>query len=348
MKILFATSSHFPAYGGPYFAIAELLENFLKKEINFRLIFAKNEFTKFNLNLEEIVMNFDIIHIYGLWQPFLIKVFFAARKKNKKIVFSPLGALEPWAYEQKKLKKKIAFHLYQKRILQKADFVLCTSYEEMENLKLLGINSKIDVIPHGVYLQNPKKFHIMKKKKKAIFFSRIHSKKGLLELVDAWQKINPENWTLDIYGPVSDENYLKKVEKMVIDYELTKKIKIFKPIFDKEKKLNLLMGSDCFILPSKSENFGISIAEALSCSLPVVTTFQTPWKIIQEKNAGIVFNFEGKRANENLIITLKNLFSLTDEQMKQMGENARKIIIEKFDHNLITEKYIKFYKTLVV
>ena len=48
------------------------------------------------------------------------------------------------------------------------------------------------------------------------------------------------------------------------------------------------------------------------------------------------------------MITLKNLFSLTDEQMKQMGENARKIIIEKFDHNLITEKYIKFYKTLVV
>ena len=107
MKVLIAVESHYKEYGGPYTAISQTVEYLNDRKIKNKLIYENSNHFKYNLDLKYIIKDFDIIHIYGIWRPFLIKVFIVAKLLKKKIVISPIGALEPWSLEQKKLKKKL-------------------------------------------------------------------------------------------------------------------------------------------------------------------------------------------------------------------------------------------------
>lgn len=342
MKILVGTETHFAGYGGPYYAISNKLINLNKNGIDFKLIFQKSGEYNYSLNYSEIIEDFDIIHLYGLWRPFLINTHRIAKKKNKKIIMSPLGALEPWAMTQKRLKKNFAFWLYQKKMLNSCDVVHVTSEIEELNVKNLGINSKTIIIPHGI-----DQVSIEKKKpnkiKKAIFFSRIHEKKGLLELVETWSEINIKDWILEVYGPVSNIGYLNLIKKTIKKLGLNDRIKIFEPVYNAEKKKKILFSADCFLLPSKSENFGISIGEALAHGLPVLTTTATPWGDIEKYNAGKIFEMNKESLKKNLSIFL----SLSNNELEKMGVNGKKLIDEKYNHDLVIKRYIKMYESLI-
>lgn len=215
MKILIAVDSHFQEYGGPYTAINQKISHLNSRKILNKLIFDKTNYAKYNLDLKYIINDFDIIHIYGLWRPFLIKVFFTAKKLNKKIIISPIGALESWAMKQKKFKKQIAWHIYQKKILNSANIIHATSENEEKSIRSNKIHTKIRIIGHGIDVNKNFKLGIKNNEiKSIIFFSRIHNKKGILELIDAWNEIeNKKNWIIKIYGPVSNISYLNKIKK---------------------------------------------------------------------------------------------------------------------------------------
>ena len=151
-----------------------------------------------------------------------------------------------------------------------------------------------------------------------LFFSRIHSKKGLIELISIWKNLKKYNeWELDIYGPISDTSYFKKMIKTI---------------------------KQCgFILPSKSENFGISIGEALSHGLPVLTTFRTPWKIINNYKAGYVFNFSIEDIEKNL----NTFMNLSDDERYEMSLKALKVINENFSSDKIFLMYENLYKNIL-
>ena len=255
---------------------------------------------------------------------------------------SPLGALEPWSMSQKKLKKNLAFWLYQKRILNSCDAIHATSEIENSNVKNLGINTKTFIIPHGIDQVDEKKKEI-NKIKKAIFFSRIHEKKGLLELVETWSEINPRDWILEVYGPVSNINYFSLVKKTIKRLNLDDRIKIFDPVYNTESKRKIFLSANCFLLPSKSENFGISIGEALAHSLPVLTTTATPWKEIEKYNAGKIFEMTRDNLRKNLSIFL----SYSINELDRMGLNGKKLIDEKYNHDLVIKKYIRMYESLM-
>ena len=53
-----------------------------------------------------------------------------------------------------------------------------------------------------------------------------------------------------------------------------------------EDKIECYRGADLFVLPSFSENFGLVIAEALSCGVPVITTRETPWEELETHRFG--------------------------------------------------------------
>ncbi len=341
MKIGLAIHHHSPGYGGPFTVLSESAKYLYKNNIDMRMFINQNQFSNFNLNLNEIVKSRDLFHVFGIWDPFHVKLFLQAKLNKKKIIISTLGALEPWSLEQKKLKKKAAWFFYQKKILNNCDYIHATSDDEKKHLLELGIKTPIKTIPHGVIIKSTK---IIKKKnkskKEALFFSRIHEKKGILELLNSWSIIRPPDWILKIYGPVSDLNYMKKIKEKISKLSLENSVFIFDPVFEYDQKEKIFLNSDCFLLPSKSENFGMSIVEALSHGVPVLTTEETPWKILKEINGGKIIKF----SQENLTLSLKEITSMKDEELVKMGERGKEMLKNNYDINNIILDYIEFYK----
>ena len=180
--------------------------------------------------------------------------------------------------------------------------------------------------------------------KNLVFFSRIHKKKGLLELISIWKNLKySSDWQLHIYGPISDQLYFKKMISEIKKKNLEKQIQFFKPEFDFKNKINILRNADGFVLPSKSENFGISIGESLANGLPVLTTHQTPWEIINFYKAGYVFDFSIK----NIQFNVDKFMSLSDEDRYNMSINAFNLAKDKYDSKKIFLEYEKLYNDLI-
>ena len=345
MRILIAVDSHFREYGGPHKAISDKIRFLNYYKIENKLIYSKNNYFSFNIDIENIVKDYDIVHIYGSWRPFLIKVFYTAKKLNKKVVISPIGTLYPWSLNQKKIKKKLALFFYQRKVLNLADVVHATSKIEAKNLVINNLGKKIKIIGHGIEINKSFVPKIKKDQvKKLIFFFIIHEKKGLIELIKIWDKLKfKKNWQLEIYGPVSNDSYFKNIVNFISKNNLENEIKVLGSVFNEQKKKKIFYEANAFILPSKSENFGISIGEALSYGLPVLTTFQTPWKIINDYKAGIVFDF----SEENILYELDKFMNLNSDEIYKMSLNALKLVKENFEYNSILKQYIQLYKELI-
>jgi glycosyltransferase involved in cell wall biosynthesis len=113
MRILLVTNNFYVSDGGSYTAVSELAYALnRKKGLIAKILHNNNNNNIFNLNNYKIILkNFDIIHIFGIWSPFLYLVFYYSKKLGKKVIISPIGYLEPWSLAQSAIKKKIAWYL---------------------------------------------------------------------------------------------------------------------------------------------------------------------------------------------------------------------------------------------
>jgi glycosyltransferase involved in cell wall biosynthesis len=181
---------------------------------------------------------------------------------------------------------------------------------EGENVRRAGFNNPIALIPNGVELpaalEKPEIRNQKSAVRRALFLSRIHPKKGLLNLVKAWDAVQksearsqkPEvgipasdfrspasdKWELLIVGP-DEGGHLAEVQAAVRNAGLERQIHFHGEVMG-EDKIECYRGADLFVLPSFSENFGLVIAEALSCGVPVITTRETPWEELETHRFG--------------------------------------------------------------
>ena len=231
--------------------------------------------------------------------------------------------------------------LYQKKLLLKADYIHCASLEEQNNLLKLNSNFKTIVLPFGLNEKFFKKnFYIsdVKIKKKVLFFSRLHKKKGLDLLIRAWLEVNNRDWTLDICGFDNNKKYLKKITSI----NKNVKINLLKPIYRDSNKIKLFKNYDFLVLPTRNENFGLVILESLSRGLPVLTTIQTPFCNIEKFNAGWIIN-------DNLIelkLVLYKIFEISEKELFKKRKNAIKFS-RKFLWSRIFPQYINLYKKVM-
>jgi glycosyltransferase involved in cell wall biosynthesis len=288
----------------------------------------------------KIIGQSDICHIYGGWTYFHIKIFLLAFNLKKKIIIHPLGFYEPWSLNQKKIKKKLAWLLYQKKILLKSDLIHCASITEKKNLLKLNKNFNAQVIPYGISDDSIKnKINKKKIKKKAIYFSRLHKKKGIEDLIRCWNDIGNKDWVLDIYGPVHNQNYKDHLIRMANNND---NINFFNPIYNNKKKFKIFDNYDVMILPSYSENFGMVILESLARGLPVLTTINTPWLNIKNNNAGWVIN----SSYTHLKAMLKKIFLYPKKEFVIKSKNAI-ILADKFSWKNVSKIYVKTYCKLL-
>jgi glycosyltransferase involved in cell wall biosynthesis len=108
--------------------------------------------------------------------------------------------MQPWVMKQHRLKKLLGWFFYQETDLKNAQALITTAEIEAEQMRLLGYEGPIRVVPNGVDEPSghSKKVTDPAAKKIALFLARIHPKKGLGDLIEAWTALKPTDWIL--YG----------------------------------------------------------------------------------------------------------------------------------------------------
>ena len=246
----------------------------------------------------------------------------SARLKIPRVV-SPRGMLEPWSMRQSHWKKTIAWNLYQERDLRSASIFHATSESEALSIRGLGFAQPIGIIPNGVSI--PSSLPAVERqsaKRTALFLSRLHPKKGILDLIEAWARVRPVNWKLQIAGH-DDGGHQRDIEHAVVRNHLSDAVSITGGVTDAEK-WNTYRGADLFILPTKSENFGIVIAEALACELPVITTRGAPWQDLLRYQCGWWVDL----SVEALASAIEDATAAPISALREMGKRGR-LLVEK-------------------
>lgn len=290
--------------------------------------------------------SFDLIHSQCIWLQPYHSVAVSARKLNIPLIITPRGTLEPWCLEQKKWKKKLAMFLYQKNDLQKASCILATAQMEADNIRALGIKPPIAIIPNGIDVSEYKCRSIEFKtsvKKQIVFLSRIHQKKGIEFLINAWEQLKTKypEWNVVIAGN-GDDSYIKELKEMIIHKGMQNCVEIIPPVFG-EAKHKLYCESSLFVLPTYSENFGMVIAEAMSCGVPCITTNGTPWQELNEKQLGWCIDL----SLNNLVATISEAIDLGQDALFDMGQRCSKHIQDTYQYTQVAAKNKTVYEWIL-
>ena len=211
----------------------------------------------------------DVFHLHNLWDPILHWAAVKCRNENKPYVFSPRGTLEPWPLSHKRFKKNLSWAIYQKKDLEGAACIHTTSDMEANNIRRLGIQTPIAIIPNGINIEDYPYLKAGESKEKTILFlSRISPKKGVEKLIDAWLSISEglkKDWKIRIAGEGDkgvNTSYLLKIKHIIESEGLSQSIELIGPKYGKDKTEEYKNAS-LFVLPTYSENFGMVIAEAM-------------------------------------------------------------------------------------
>jgi glycosyltransferase involved in cell wall biosynthesis len=297
----------------------------------------------------------DIIHLHGLWMPVNHVFCGLTHRHDIPFVQSVRGMLDPWALKQRALKKRIALLTYQRSDLNLATCLHATADQERRNIRAQGFLQPIIVIPNGVDLPAlmPLGTNRSDGRKTALFLSRLHPGKGLLDLVRAWAICRPSGWVVRVVGP-DVCGHKAHVVNEVTKRGLQNDFEFVGELSDSEKWQEYV-NADLFVHPSHSENFGISIAEALAAGVPVITTKGTPWaELLGYFDHSVVATGSVKADNgrcgwwidigvEPLAEALREAMGLSDEDRRTMGENGRKLVDAKYTWPAIAEQMKSAY-----
>lgn len=352
--------------GGPAKIVIDNMVEFCKNDINtFILTKRSNKDFECDNLFENNIINYNLFtlilkvyyfkkkypkilfHIHGIWDIDIIIIYFILKLFKIKYIISTRGSLEPWCLKQSRYKKLIALKLYQFNILINSELIHSTSFQEYNNTRKLLEKfeysfNKFAIIPNGIncntYNSNIFNYNNVNGEKYILFLSRIDPKKGLDILIKCWNNIRKDiriNWKILIAGD-GNKKYINYIQDLISEYNLNNQIIYLGPVYD-NNKLELLRNARFMILPSHSENFGNVIAESLSSGVPVITTKNTPWEILNTYNAGFCIDLI------NLQSTLERLFLISDVEYLQLKNNSRNLILKYFSFEIVVNQYQEMY-----
>lgn len=283
----------------------------------------------------------DVIHDHGVWLPSNHGVARGARRLNRPRVVSPRGMLEPWALRHRRWKKKMAWWLYQRADLQSAAVLHATAEAEAAQFRQLGLHPPIRIIANGIALPE----HAPDKRKPdgrrtALFLGRLHRKKGLPLLVEAWARVKPPGWRMRVVGP-DEDGHRAEIAALVAAAGLGEIWEMPGPVNDADK-WRCYAEADLFLLPSHSENFGMAVAEAMAAGLPVITTRACPWEGVRTRRCG----WWVEPAAESLAAALREACALPGSELASMGERGREWMRSDFSWSKVAEEMASLYESL--
>lgn len=306
------------------------------------------------------VREVDLVHLHGIWRFPAAAAAHAARAAGTPIICSPRSSLMTESLKRSRAKKFLARTVFADRALHAARYIHVTSEKESSDVLKYSPFLQPRFIPNGVSIPDclgtaipcdGTDFLLAGQqvpndgKRNVVFFGRVHPRKGLHYLLEAWERLSPElrsRCRLIVAGHVEDQDYFDALKRK------------HHPLFECEEvvclghvggrdKATLFALADIFAFPTDFENFGLGIAEALYACKPVITTDGTPWEAVRSAKAGWV---TGARSVAELRDAVDAALALSPSELERMGARGR-AIADRFRWESLAPRYVEMYEDVV-
>ena len=308
--------------------------------------------------LKANLSRFDVVMVNGVWNYNTIAAHRALAGTEIPWAVFPHGMLDPYfkmRYPFKHLKKVIYWHCLLRRALRDATAVLYTCKEEMLQARrsFSGYDVREMVVPYGTFGPDCDtvaasgeflaRWPELRGKRLAISLGRIHPKKATDVLIEAYAATLGKDaaWQLVIVGP-DQLGWRKELETMAARLGIADRI-TWTGSLEGTLKWGAFSSSEVFVLPSHQENFGIVVAEALSCGLPVIVSNKVNiWREVVSGGAGFV----GKDTIEGTKASLRGWAALSAAEIAELRIRARKCFHNEFDYHMTSERAMESVESL--
>lgn len=354
-----------PKNGGPSYSVPRLCAALRDEGVNTELIALKEEADHVPQHIELFVQTasgypvlgrlklsepmraaiversraVSILHSHGLWLAPNVYVGQAAAALGKPLVVSPRGMVSREALRFSSLSKKLMWSALQGPAYSRAAAWHATSTEEAEDIRAFGVKAPIAIIPNGIDIPEERAAHPLGHAPRTLLFlSRIHPKKGLPVLLEAWARLEPlrPEWKLVIAGP-DEGGHCAELAGQVRRLGVSR-VEFCGAVYGSDKD-RLLKDADLFVLPTLSENFGIAVAEALAVGIPAIVTHGAPWSGLDVNRCG----WWVEQGVEPLVAGLTEATALSPEERAVMGMRGRDWMARDFGWEAIAKQMKAVY-----
>lgn len=304
--------------------------------------------------LIQTMSSFDIVEIHGLYRFPQAIAAYVARLTNSPYVIRPHGSLDPFLYYQSRNYwiKRLYERLVDFPNINSASALHFTAEDEYQLIKPLKLKPIPWVIPLGLNVTDysfpnkgdfKHKLGLNREEKIILYLGRLHFKKGIDILIESFSLLSNErnDVKLVIAGPDND-GYIKVVKEWISKAGIQDKV-IFTGLIEGNDKFSAFQDADVFLLPSYSENFGITIVEAMLFESPVVISNKVNiWREIQDAGAGIVTNCNAYEVKSAMVKILgDSVFANT------MGIAAKQLVLDRYNWEIIVPQLTRSYNSII-
>lgn len=310
---------------------------------NVSVYYANKGWFGFYQIVRQLVLdNSDVVYLNSFFSPrFSFIPILLCRCFKRKVVLAPRGEFSEGALSIKPRRKKFFIYLYKTFGLHKAAaFQASSCFEEKDIYNALGEKVSVLVaenIGDQFYAESFAKR--VSNKLKMVFVSRISPKKNLLAALHILKKVErPIRY--DIYGPIEDLGYWQQCQD-VID-TLPKYLEVnYMGEINPEYVVDELSKYDAFFFPTKGENYGHVIAEALCAALPVIISDATPWRGLESQGVGWDISLSN---TDRFASIITSLCDMSPERHYAMRQNVLQYSKEKFSQKNAVKDNVYMFK----
>lgn len=294
--------------------------------------------------LRDIAPASDIVHSHSLWMMPNVYPGWVLRARLP-LVISPRGTLSAWALERSRWRKKVAWTLLQGPVVKAATCLHATAEQEYMDIRAHGLRQPVCIVPNGIDV--PEVYAATgaarprQGERTILYMGRLHSVKGIDRLLRAWAAIahqRPE-WQLRIVGP-DDGGYEEELRHLAAQLRAPR-VTFAGPAYGRQK-WEEYRAAALYVLPSHSESFGMTVAEALASGTPVITTKGAPWSGLVQEACG----FWIEHGVEPLGDALLHATGLDAGQLEAFGARGREWMQRDFRWDNVAGQMATVYRWL--
>jgi glycosyltransferase involved in cell wall biosynthesis len=271
----------------------------------------------------------DILYLNSFSNPRFTIMPLLARRLGllppRPVVLAPRGEFSPGAFNIRRWKKKTYLLLAQILGLYRNLVWQASSQHEAKDIQNImgGVARKIHIAP-DLPAMMPKKsgdrLEVIKEKNgplRIVFLSRISPKKNLDFALNVLKEVSvPVEF--NVYGLIDDEGYWNRCKEIISELPSRVVVK-YHGVIDHETVVQVIAQHDLFFLPTRGENYGHAIFEALAAGVPVLISDQTPWQDLDQAGVGWVRQLEHTKAFKQVI---EQLAKASPEEKIAQRKNA--------------------------